>query len=123
VIRLTAEDYATRFPSYGMTDMKFTAEHPHTWGWILTTADDLDRLMNYVLNKLPTSHREYIVREMRIVDPTQRWGVWGAGNAVSPGDRATSAEWPAVVLAGEDLRAGGGGVTDGACTASGWAGN
>ncbi|MDQ4092685.1 MAG: hypothetical protein M3143_04520 [Actinomycetota bacterium] len=28
-------DYATRFPAYGLTDMKFTAEHPHTRGWVL----------------------------------------------------------------------------------------
>lgn len=85
--RYGAEDYATRFPSYGMTDMKFTAEHPHTWGWILTTANDLDRLMNYVLTTLPDIHREYIVREMRTVDPNQQWGVWGAGNAASPGNK------------------------------------
>jgi hypothetical protein len=85
--RYGAEDYATRFPSYGMTDMKFTAEHPHTWGWILTTANDLDRLMNYVLNTLPDIHREYIVHEMRTVDPNQQWGVWGAGNAASPGNK------------------------------------
>jgi hypothetical protein len=85
--RYGAEDYATRFPSYGMTDMKFTAEHPHTWGWILTTTDDLDRLMNYVLNNLPAIHRDYIVREMRTVDPNQQWGVWGAGNAASPGNK------------------------------------
>lgn len=85
--RYGAEDYATRFPSYGMTDMKFTAEHPHTWGWILTTTNDLDRLMNYVLNKLPAIHRDYIVREMRTVDPNQQWGVWGAGDAASPGNK------------------------------------
>jgi Beta-lactamase enzyme family len=85
--RYGAEDYATRFPSYGMTDMKFTVEHPHTWGWILTTANDLDRLMNYVLTTLPDIHREYIVREMRTVDPNQQWGVWGAGNAASPGNK------------------------------------
>ncbi|HEV7450838.1 MAG TPA: tat pathway signal sequence [Pseudonocardiaceae bacterium] len=85
--RYGAEDYATRFPSYGMIDMKFTADHPHTWGWILTTANDLDRLMNYVLSKLPAIHRDYIVREMRIVDPNQQWGVWGAGNAASPGNK------------------------------------
>jgi hypothetical protein len=85
--RYGAEDYATRFPSYGMTDMKFTAEHPHTWGWILTTANDLDRLMNYVLTKLPAIHRDYIVREMRTVDPNQQWGVWGAGHAASPGNK------------------------------------
>lgn len=86
-MRYGAEDYATRFPSYGMTDMKFTAEHPHTWGWILTTADDLDRLMNYVLNKLPVVHRDYIVREMRTVDSNQQWGVWGAGDTASPGNK------------------------------------
>jgi hypothetical protein len=38
--RYGAEAYATRFPSYGMTDMKFTDEHPHTWGWILTTTNE-----------------------------------------------------------------------------------
>ena len=85
--RYGAEDYATRFPFYGMTDMKFTAEHPPTWGWILTTANDLDRLMNYVSNKLPAIHRDYIVREMRTVDPNQQWGVWGAGDAASPGNK------------------------------------
>lgn len=85
--RYGAEDYATRFPSYGMTDMKFTAEHPHTWGWILTTTNDLDRLMNYVLTKLPAIHRDYIVREMRTVDHNQQWGVWGAGHAASPGNK------------------------------------
>jgi hypothetical protein len=85
--RYGSEDYATRFPSYGMTDMKFTAEHPHTWGWILTMANDLDRLMNYVLNKLPAIHRDYIVHEMRTVDSNQQWGVWGAGDAASPGNK------------------------------------
>ena len=85
--RYGAEDYATRFPSYGMTDMKFTDEHPHTWGWILTTTNDLDRLMSYVLTKLPAIHRDYIVHEMRTVDPNQQWGVWGAGHTASPGNK------------------------------------
>ncbi|WP_158847793.1 serine hydrolase [Saccharothrix deserti] len=81
------QEFAARFPSYGMTDMRFTDEHPHHWGWILTTADDLDRLMNYVLTKLPAAHRDYIVNEMRSVDVNQQWGVWGAGSAARPGNK------------------------------------
>ncbi|WP_245573882.1 serine hydrolase [Amycolatopsis nigrescens] len=85
--RYGGEDFATRFPSYGMTDMRFTDEHPHTWGWILTTPDDLDRLMNHVLGKLPAAHRDYLVGELRAVDPNQQWGVWGAGPAAAPGNK------------------------------------
>ncbi|GAA0626654.1 serine hydrolase [Kutzneria viridogrisea] len=80
-------EYAKRFPSYGMTDMRFTDKHPHHWGWILTTANDLDRLVNYVLTRLPRQHRDYIVGEMRAVDPNQQWGVWGAGEAARPGNK------------------------------------
>ncbi|WP_037075104.1 serine hydrolase [Pseudonocardia spinosispora] len=81
-------DFARRFPGYGMTDMRFTDRHPHHWGWILTTADDLDRLMNHVLDELPARHRTYLVDEMRAVGPNQRWGVWGAGAAHRPGVKA-----------------------------------
>ncbi|WP_406266146.1 class A beta-lactamase-related serine hydrolase [Nocardia sp. NBC_00881] len=80
-------EYPTRFPSYGMTDMKFTDQHKHYWGWILTTANDLDRLINYVLEKLPAQHRDYIVGEMRSVDVNQQWGVWGAGAKARPGNK------------------------------------
>ncbi|MGA6166427.1 serine hydrolase [Amycolatopsis magusensis] len=85
--RYGGEDFATRFPSYGMTDMRFTDEHPHHWGWILTTANDLDRLMNFVLEKLPAQHRDYLVGELRAVDANQQWGVWGAGPATKPGNK------------------------------------
>jgi hypothetical protein len=81
------QEFAARFPSYGMTDMRFTDQHPHHWGWILTTADDLDRLINYVLTRLPAAHRDYIVDEMRSVDANQQWGVWGAGPAARPGNK------------------------------------
>jgi beta-lactamase class A len=81
------QEFAARFPSYGMTDMRFTDEHPHHWGWILTTADDLDRLINYVLTRLPARHRDYIVNELRAVDANQQWGVWGAGAAARPGNK------------------------------------
>ncbi|GAA1960108.1 serine hydrolase [Amycolatopsis minnesotensis] len=84
--RYGGEDFAKRFPSYGMTDMRFTDQHPHHWGWILTTANDLDRLVNYVL-KMPPRHRDYLVHEMQHVDPNQQWGVWGAGPAAAPGNK------------------------------------
>ncbi|ALG08253.1 serine hydrolase [Kibdelosporangium phytohabitans] len=80
-------EFAARFPSYGMTDMRFTDQHPHHWGWILTTTNDLDRLINHVLEELPAKHRDYIVNEMRAVDANQQWGVWGAGAAASPGNK------------------------------------
>ncbi|MFB9904917.1 serine hydrolase [Allokutzneria oryzae] len=80
-------EFAKRFPSYGMTDMKFTDQHKHHWGWILTTPNDLDRLINYVLEKLPAKHREYIVKEMSAVDANQQWGVWGAGAKAKPGNK------------------------------------
>ncbi|AXB48522.1 tat pathway signal sequence [Amycolatopsis albispora] len=85
--RYGGEDFATRFPSYGMTDMRFTDEHPHHWGWILTTADDLGRLMDFVLERMPVEHRDYIVGELRAVDANQQWGVWGAGPAAKPGNK------------------------------------
>ncbi|MCP2167914.1 serine hydrolase [Goodfellowiella coeruleoviolacea] len=79
--------FATRFPDYGLTDMTFSSRHPRTWGWFLTTADDLDRLMDHILTELPAEHRDYLVGEMRSVDVNQRWGVWGAGPAAAPGNK------------------------------------
>ncbi|WP_067994634.1 serine hydrolase [Nocardia pseudobrasiliensis] len=80
-----AAEFGARFPSYGMTDMRFSDEHEHTWGWILTTADDFDRLVNHVLEGLPATIRDYLIDEMRSVGPEQRWGVWGAGSEARPG--------------------------------------
>ncbi|MBE8517584.1 serine hydrolase [Amycolatopsis sp. H6(2020)] len=80
-------EFARRFPAYGMTDMRFSDRHPHHWGWIRTTANDLDRLIEYVLTRLPARHRDYLVRELRTVDVNQQWGVWGAGAAARPGNK------------------------------------
>ena len=80
-------EFGRRFPAYGMTDMRFSDHHPHHWGWILTTADDLDRLIEYVLTRLPARHRDYLVGELRTVDANQQWGVWGAGPAARPGNK------------------------------------
>ncbi|QKV78198.1 serine hydrolase [Amycolatopsis sp. Hca4] len=80
-------EFGSRFPAYGMSDMRFSDRHPHHWGWIRTTADDLDRLIEYVLTRLPDRHRDYLVRELRTVDGNQQWGVWGAGAAAHPGNK------------------------------------
>ncbi|MGW4062647.1 serine hydrolase [Amycolatopsis sp. NPDC004747] len=80
-------EFGSRFPAYGMTDMRFSDRHPHHWGWIRTTADDLDRLIEYVLTRLPARHRDYLVGELRTVDVNQQWGVWGAGPAARPGNK------------------------------------
>ena len=85
--RYGGTDFATRFPRYGLVDARFTDQHPHHWGWILTTANDLDRLVNHVLTRLPARHRRYLVHEMRTVAPNQQWGVWGAGAAARPGNK------------------------------------
>ena len=85
--RFGGEAGFARFPAYGLTDMRFSDRHPHHWGWILTTANDLDRLIGYVLTRLPPRHRDYLVRELRTVDVNQQWGVWGAGEAAQPGNK------------------------------------
>ncbi|HWC84078.1 MAG TPA: tat pathway signal sequence [Pseudonocardiaceae bacterium] len=78
------------FPTYGMTSLQpergFTKFFPY-WGFQKCTADDLDRLINYVLDKLPGDTRDYIVNQLQNVDPDQQWGVWGAGPAAQPGNK------------------------------------
>jgi hypothetical protein len=78
------------FPSYGMTNLQpqqgFGDVYPY-WGFQKTTADDLDRLMNYTLTRLPPAQTAAIVAEMQHPDPIQQWGVWGAGPAMAPGNK------------------------------------
>lgn len=85
--RYGGESMAARFPSYGMREMSFSGQHPHTWGWIRTTAADLSRLISYVLERLPEDLRSYLVGELRSVAANQQWGVWGAGREARPGTR------------------------------------
>ncbi|MFB9905511.1 tat pathway signal sequence [Allokutzneria oryzae] len=79
--------YEKGFRAHGLADMRFTAEHQHHWGWIQTTPDDLDRLIGFVLDKMPAKHREYLVGELRSVAPNQQWGVWAAGPKALPGNK------------------------------------
>jgi Beta-lactamase enzyme family len=85
--RFGRDDYATRFPSYGLTSITFVPGFQRYWGFMKCTPDDLDRLMRYVLDKLPADLREYIVGQMRSVAANQQWGVWGAGPAARPGNK------------------------------------
>jgi beta-lactamase class A len=82
--------FNTDFPRYGLTDLQpqrgFSATFPY-WGFQKSTADDLDRLMNYVLTRLDPAQTSAIVSEMQNVAPNQQWGVWGAGPAMSPGNK------------------------------------
>ncbi|HVX43032.1 MAG TPA: tat pathway signal sequence [Mycobacteriales bacterium] len=80
-------DFATRFPSYGLTGITFVSGFHHYWGHMKCTPDDLDRLMQYVLTQLPADLRDYIVGELRNVRSEQQWGVWGAGPAAQPGNK------------------------------------
>jgi hypothetical protein len=57
------------------------------WGEITCTPDDLDRVINYVLGRLPGDLRNYIVGELRHVATDQHFGVWGAGPENEPGNK------------------------------------
>lgn len=78
------------FPSYGLTGLRpeqgYSDIYPY-WGFQKATADDLDRLMNYTLGRLPAAQTAAIVSEMQQVSSNQRWGVWGAGSAMAPGNK------------------------------------
>lgn len=78
------------FPQYGMTLLQpergYTSYFPY-WGFQKCTANDLDRLINYLLDKVPGSIRDYIVNQLQNVDPDQQWGVWAAGAAARPGNK------------------------------------
>nr|WP_231514709.1 serine hydrolase [Mycobacterium sp. URHB0044] len=78
------------FPRYGMTDLTpqrgFSNIFPY-WGFQKSTANDLDRLINYVLTALDPSDTAAIVDALQHVAPNQQWGVWGAGPAMTPGNK------------------------------------
>lgn len=78
------------FPSFGMTSLQpergYTSYFPY-WGFQKCTPNDLDRLINYLLDKVPASIRDYIVGQLQNVDPDQQWGVWAAGPAAQPGNK------------------------------------
>ena len=76
------------FPRYGMTDLApqpgFSDTFPY-WGFQKSTANDLDRLINYTLTQLTPADTAAIVDQLQHVAPNQQWGVWGAGPAMFAG--------------------------------------
>jgi hypothetical protein len=78
------------FPKYGMTSLQpkkgYSKFYPY-WGFQKCTAEDLDRLIHYVLTELPADERTYILGKLRDVAANQQWGVWGAGPAAQPGNK------------------------------------
>jgi hypothetical protein len=72
---------------YGMTGLTFVPGFPRRWGFMKASAEDLQRLMSYVLEKLDQADRDYILGAMRHVGQIQHWGVWAAGSAQQPGTK------------------------------------
>lgn len=86
----TANVFNADFPRYGMASIQpqpgFGDVYPY-WGFQKGTADDFDALMNYVLTGLTPANSAAVIAEMQRVDASQRWGVWGAGAAMNPGNK------------------------------------
>lgn len=101
--------FNTAFGKYGMTDLVpqkgYTAAFPY-WGYEKCTANDLDRLMNYILDTVPADDRAYIVGQMREVAPVQQWGVWGPDSGAKNGWSEEDGGWVmnSVGFVGKDER-------------------
>ncbi len=68
-----------------MTGATFVPGFPQRWGFIKVSAQDLRRLMAYVLTKTDPADRAYLENALRTTGPIQHWGVWAAGPAQRPG--------------------------------------
>lgn len=82
--------FNANFLRYGMANVRpqpgFGDVFPY-WGFQKGTADDFDALMNYVFTGLNRADAAAVIAEMQRVDGQQQWGVWGAGPAMSPGNK------------------------------------
>lgn len=85
--RYGGASFARDLGRFGMTASTFRTPQSPYWGWMRTTAADLDRLMNSALAQLKPTDRNYLIGEMRSVGSDQQWGVWGAGPAAQPGNK------------------------------------
>ncbi|WP_433052270.1 serine hydrolase [Dactylosporangium sp. CS-033363] len=84
-----------RFKSaYGMGGLKVISGYETFWRNLECSAEDLQNLMSYVLEKLDPTSRTYLVTTLRKVASNQRWGVWAAGSALKPGNKDGWAEKP-----------------------------
>lgn len=82
--------YTGYFPKIGLTSVQYMPQAGVTgpyWGEMMCPADDLSKVVNYVLTDLPLSLRSYLVNTLRHVAGDQHFGVWGAGPANHPGNK------------------------------------
>jgi hypothetical protein len=73
---------------YGMTGLTVVPGYDVYWRHLRCTAEDLQRLMSYVLDRAHPQDRAYLVAALRGVAANQHWGVWAAGPGLSPGHKA-----------------------------------
>jgi hypothetical protein len=81
------DEIGARFRFFGMSGATYVPGLARKWGSMKSTTADLDRLMVHVLERTPVDIREQLMAGMRTVAPNQRWGVWSAGPAASPGTK------------------------------------
>lgn len=85
-----ASFYTGYFSRIGLTHARYLRQAGVTgpyWGEMTCPADDLSRLISYVLTDLPAPQRAWLVRQLRHVAHDQHFGVWGAGPASRPGNK------------------------------------
>ncbi|MER7004565.1 tat pathway signal sequence [Dactylosporangium sp. NPDC000555] len=84
-----------RFRSkYGMGSLAVIDGHETFWRNLRCSAEDLQSLMSYVLEKLDAQSRSYLVTTLRKVAGNQHWGVWAAGSDLKPGNKDGWAQKP-----------------------------
>ncbi|MBN1173899.1 MAG: hypothetical protein JXA67_17130 [Micromonosporaceae bacterium] len=79
---------------YGMESLAVVSGYELFWRNLRCSAEDLYRLMLYVLTDLPAADRDYLVGRLRGVASNQRWGVWAAGPNLQPGNKNGWAQKP-----------------------------
>jgi predicted small lipoprotein YifL len=84
-----------RFRSkYGMSSLAVVQGMDTFWRNLRCSAEDLQALMSYVLDKLDAGDRTYLVTILRKVAGNQHWGVWAAGSGLKPGNKDGWVEKP-----------------------------
>lgn len=79
---------------FGMRGLSVVAGQDTFWRNLRCSAEDLQALMGYVLDRLDPADRAYLVKTLRNVASNQRWGVWAAGSGLNPGNKDGWAQKP-----------------------------
>jgi hypothetical protein len=85
-----ASFYTSFFGRIGLASARYLPQAGVTgpyWGEMTCPAEDLSDLIGYVLDRLPSALRSYLVTQLRNVGADQHFGVWGAGPANLPGNK------------------------------------